>query len=145
MSAAERGLRDYFRLRPQQARPAIADLVEAGELFPVAVKGWARPAYLHRDARRPGGCRQGAAVAVRFARLRASRTEALFEFSLPARDLRAAPKRVHGYYVLPFLLGDRLVGRVDLKADRATGVCAYKPPTPRTTHRRKQPSSWRAS
>ncbi|HWO50732.1 MAG TPA: crosslink repair DNA glycosylase YcaQ family protein, partial [Ornithinibacter sp.] len=54
---SEQCLRDYFRLRPEQARPAIAALVDEGILLPATIDGWRRPAYLHRDARRPRGIR----------------------------------------------------------------------------------------
>lgn len=122
-------LNDYYRLRDQSAvRSAIDDLVDAGELEPVTVRGWDRgarpiPAWRHRDAALPRRIDR-AALLTPFDPVVWFRDRALRVFDLDYRIEIYVPahKRRYGYYSLPVLVGDRIVARTDLKADRAASV-----------------------
>jgi uncharacterized protein YcaQ len=117
--ATEADIRDYFRLGAKMVKPAIAELVDAGEIERVEVENWSAPAYLRSGQIIPRRDR-GTALLCPFDPLVffRPRVERLFDFHYRIEIYTPAPKRQYGYYVWPFLLDGRLVGRVDLKAER---------------------------
>lgn len=121
--ATDADLRDYFRLPLADAKARVAELVEAGELTPVSVKGWRQPAYQAVGARTPRKA-PGAALLSPFDNLiwTRDRTERLFGTRVRLEIYTPAHKRTHGYYVLPLLQDEAITARVDLKSDRQAGV-----------------------
>jgi hypothetical protein len=115
-------LADYHRLKVRDARPLLDELAAAGEIVEVVVDGWPRPAYMDPDLPVPRSI-HGAALLAPFDPVVwfRDRVERLFGFHYRIEIYVPRPKRVFGYYVLPFLLDGEMVGRVDLKADRAAG------------------------
>lgn len=121
--ATANDLADYFRLKMRDARPRIEELVESGLLETVDVEGWDRVGYVHADARVPRSIDRVTFLSpfdpVVWKRDRVAR---LFGFEYRIEIYVPAAKRRWGYYVLPFLMGESMVGRVDLKSDRKQGV-----------------------
>ncbi len=115
-------LADYFRLKTSETLAALDELIEQGVVQPVSVPGWKNTGYLHTRAKVPRSV-DGAALLCPFDPLIwfRRRTERIFDFHYRIEIYTPSDKRVHGYYVFPLLVGDSLVGRFDLKADRAAG------------------------
>jgi uncharacterized protein YcaQ len=121
--AAESDIADYWRVTGREIQPLISDLVDAGRLVPVEVEGWGRPAWLHAEARVPRAVNARALLSpfdpIVWYR---PRLERVFDFHYRIEIYVPAPKRRWGYYVLPFVQGDRMTARVDLKSDRVESI-----------------------
>lgn len=119
----QRDIADYFRLKIGSVTTAMRELEESGEIIPVVVDGWGKPAWLHRDARIPRRI-ETAALLSPFDPIvwERARTERMYGFHYRIEIYTPEPKRIFGYYTLPVLLDDALVGRIDLKTDRQAGV-----------------------
>ena len=121
--AAGRDLRDYYRLGVKETALAVSQLVEAGDIVPVTVDGWKDTAYLPRETKRPRASTSHALLSpFDNAIWHRDRTERMFGVRVVLEIYTPAPKRVFGYYVLPFLEGENITARVDLKADRKTST-----------------------
>jgi uncharacterized protein YcaQ len=118
-----RDIADYWRLPQAETKVAIRELVESGDLQPVTVREWGAPAFLHRDARIPRRIETAALLSpfdpVVWERARALR---MYGFHYRIEIYTPAPQRIYGYYTLPVLIDDAIVGRIDLKTDRQNGV-----------------------
>jgi uncharacterized protein YcaQ len=125
-TAAE--IADYFRFRPQDGRAAVAALAASGDLEEVGVEGWKDPAFMLPKTTVPRRRSDGVALLTPFDNLiwHRDRTERVFGFRYRIEIYVPEPQREYGYYVLPFLMGDDLVARVDLKADRHSGTLLVK-------------------
>ncbi|MDL2226816.1 winged helix-turn-helix domain-containing protein [Deltaproteobacteria bacterium OttesenSCG-928-M10] len=125
--ATARDLGDYYRLKPGVTKACLAGLIDEGQLVALGVEGWKDPAYARPDLRIPKRI-EATALLSPFDSLvwERSRTERLFNFHYRLEFYTPPPKRVYGYYVLPFLHGRELVGRVDLRAER--GKCCLTVP-----------------
>ena len=125
--ATAEDLGDYYRIRMPETRPLVDQMAVSGRLVEVDVEGWDKPGYLHPDAMLPRTAR-GTALLSPFDNLVwcRPRVERLWDFHYRIEIYVPEPKRVYGYYVLPFLMDGNLVGRVDIKTDRQEGVLRVK-------------------
>ena len=126
-----RDIAGYYMIQPRIARPLIADLVGAGQLVPVEIEGWTEPGYVPADAEPRRPTRSTGTLLSPFDSLiwDRARTRRLFDFEYRIEVYVPESKRIHGYYVLPLLVGDRLVARLDLKADRKASPFVSLPAT----------------
>jgi uncharacterized protein YcaQ len=114
-----RDLADYYRIPVPEARARLAELVQEGDVHEVKIEGWTEPAFVHPESRLPGRI-DARALLTPFDPIvwERDRTERIFGFRYRIEIYVPEPRREYGYYVMPFLLGDRLVARVDLKSER---------------------------